>query len=217
MKNITHYIREPVNGLTHGAGALLAVMGLVVLLYNAIVAGSISKIIAFSIFGVSMVLLYLSSALYHSLRAREKTLRLFQKLDHCMIYIFIAGSYTPVCVLLLEGSWRWIIFSAIWTIALIGVIKKFMWTTAPRWLSTLFYLAMGWFGVLLFPTMLEKLPLSFLLWIAAGGLCYTVGAVIYAIKKPNPIPEWFGFHEIWHLFVMGGSFAHFWAYYTFLS
>lgn len=217
MPDIRNIIREPVNGLTHGIGTLLAVAGLVVLLYNAITAGSINKIVAFSIFGGSMVLLYLSSTLYHSLQAKQKTLALFRKLDHSMIYIFIAGSYTPVCLLLLEGEWRWIVFSAIWTVALIGVIKKFVWTNAPRWLSTLFYVGMGWFGVLLFPTMFQKLPVAFLLWMGAGGVAYTVGAVIYGIRKPDPIPEWFGFHEIWHIFVMLGTFAHFWAFYAFLS
>lgn len=216
MRTIQKYIREPVNGLTHGIGAVFAVVGLIVLLYKAFISGSISKIIAFSIFGGSMVLLYLASSLYHSLQVKQKTLAFFQKLDHAMIYVMIAGSYTPVCLLVLEGNWRWWVFSAIWSVALIGIIKKFVWTV-PRWLSTAFYLAMGWFGILLFPAMMEKLPVPFLVWMIAGGLSYTVGAVIYGIKKPNPIPEWFGHHEIWHLFVMGGTFAHFWAFYAFLS
>lgn len=217
MNKLKKYIREPVNGLTHAVGALLGLVGLIVLLYHAIVAESVSKIVAFSIFGTSMVLLYLASSLYHSLSVRERTLAFFQKLDHAMIYVMIAGSYTPVCLLVLEGSWRWWIFSAIWSVALIGIIKKFVWTNVPRWLSTLFYLAMGWFGVVLFPAMVDKLPVSFLVWILAGGLSYTIGAVIYGIKKPNPIPEWFGHHEIWHLFVMGGTFAHFWAFYAYLA
>lgn len=217
MNILKKYIREPVNGLTHAIGAILALAGFILLLYNAVVEGSISKIIAFSIFGGSMVLLYVSSTLYHSLSAKEKTLEWFRKADHCMIYIFIAASYTPICLLLLEGNWRWIVFSAIWVVALIGVIKKFAWTSVPRWLSTVFYLLMGWFAVLLFPAMTAKLPAAFLIWIIAGGLAYTIGAIIYGIKKPNPIPDWFGHHEIWHLFVMAGTFSHFWAFYWFLS
>lgn len=217
MKKLLNYIREPVNGLTHGIGALLALAGLILLLYNAISEGSVSKIVSFSIFGGSMVLLYAASSLYHSVSAKEKTLVWLQKADHCMIYVFIAGSYTPMCLLLLDNSWRWIVFCGIWAVAIIGIIKKFMWVSVPRWLSTVFYLLMGWFGVLLFPAMAAQQPLAFLMWIIAGGLAYTIGAVIYGIKKPNPIPEWFGHHEIWHLFVMAGTFSHFWAYYWFLS
>lgn len=217
MNRLKKYIREPVNGITHAIGALLGLIGLIMLLYNAIVAESITKIIAFAIFGTSMVLLYTSSSLYHSLQAKERTLEFFRKLDHCMIYVLIAGSYTPVCLLVLDESWRWIIFSAVWLVAFIGIGKKFIWLTVPKWLSTAFYLAMGWVGVLLFPIMAARLPAAFLIWVVAGGLSYTIGAIIYGIEKPNPIPEWFGHHEIWHLFVMGGTFSHFWAFYWFLS
>lgn len=217
MKKIISSIREPINGLTHGLGAVLAVIGFILLLYQAVKDGSTNKIIAFSIFGCSMILLYAASSLYHSLNVKETTLQWLQKADHSMIYVLIAGSYTPVCLLLLEGYWRWIIFCGIWAVALIGIIKKFVWTSVPRWLSTVFYLAMGWFGVLLFPVMADKQPIAFLLWIIAGGLAYTVGAIIYGIEKPNPVPEWFGHHEIWHLFVMAGTFSHFWAFYWFLA
>ncbi|MDZ7716462.1 MAG: hemolysin III family protein [Balneolaceae bacterium] len=211
------YIREPVNGLTHGVGALLAMIGLILLLYDAIMSGSPKHIVAFSIFGVSMVLLYMASSLYHSLNAKEKTLTLFKKLDHSMIYVLIAGSYTPVCLLVLEGNWKWGLFITIWALAFIGIIKKFIWTNASRWISTLFYLGMGWLAVITFPTLWERLPAAFMIWLGVGGLAYTVGAVIYGIKKPNLIPEWFGFHELWHLFVLAGTFSHFWAFYQYLS
>ncbi|WP_138431087.1 PAQR family membrane homeostasis protein TrhA [Fodinibius saliphilus] len=217
MKKITKYIREPVNSITHGAGAILAIVGLAFLLYEAIKKGSVSHIIAFSMFGLSMVLLYSSSSLYHALRVKEKTLELFRKLDHSMIYVLIAGTYTPICLLVLDGSWKWGLFSTIWCLAAIGIIKKFLWMNAPRWLSTVFYLAMGWLAVIIFPTLLDKLPLAFLIWIGLGGLAYTLGAVIYGIKKPDPIPNIFGFHEIWHLFVMLGTFSHFWAIYWYLT
>lgn len=217
MNTLKKYIREPINGLTHALGAILALVGLILLLVDATAQESISKIVSFSIFGSSMILLYTSSSLYHSLVAKEKTLKFFRKLDHCMIYVMIAGSYTPICLLVLDDYWRWIVFSAVWSVALIGIIKKFIWLNVPRWLSTSFYLLMGWFGIFLFPAMFEKLPFNFLLWIITGGLSYTIGAVIYGFKKPNPIPDWFGHHEIWHLFVMGGTFAHFLAFYCFLS
>lgn len=216
MKKLIRYLREPVNSLTHGAGAILSLVGLILLLYEAIQHGSVSQIIAFSMFGLSMVLLYTASSLYHALPVKEKTLALLQKLDHSMIYVLIAGTYTPICLLVLEGSWKWGLFITIWTLAIVGIIKKFLWMSAPRWLSTLFYLGMGWMAVILFPTLVDKLPLAFMVWISIGGLAYTFGAVIYGIKKPNPIPDWFGHHEIWHLFVLKGTFAHFWAIYWYL-
>ena len=216
MKNLQQYIREPVNTLTHGIGALLAIVGLCFLLYEAIQRGSISQIIAFSMFGLSMVLLYTASSLYHALPVKEKTLKLLQKLDHSMIYVLIAGTYTPICLLVLEDTWKWGLFITIWTLALVGIIKKFLWMNAPRWLSTAFYLGMGWLAVIIFPTLMEKLPAAFLIWIGIGGFAYSAGAIIYGLKKPNPIPNWFGHHEIWHLFVLAGTFSHFWAIYQYL-
>ncbi len=214
MNLLKKYIREPVNGLTHGFGALLALVGLGFMLYDSLY--DMNRTIAFSIFGVSMVLLYTSSSLYHSVRAQEKTLELLRKLDHSMIYVLIAGSYTPVCVLALESPWKWILLITVWTLAVVGVIKKFLWK-APRWISTLMYLSMGWLAVVMFPALWNSLPGAFLGWIIMGGLAYTIGAIIYGFKKPDPIPEWFGFHEIWHLFVMAGTFSHFWAFYHFLT
>ena len=217
MQKLLRYIREPINSLTHGAGALLSILGLILLLYEAIERGSVSHIVAFSMFGLSMVLLYTASSLYHALPVKEKTLALLQKLDHSMIYVLIAGTYTPVCLLALDGSWKWGLFTTIWGLAVIGIIKKFLWMSAPRWLSTSFYLGMGWLAVLIFPTLADKMPLAFLVWISIGGLAYSAGAVIYGLKKPNPIPDWFGHHEIWHLFVLAGTFSHFWAIYWYLS
>lgn len=214
MNLLKKYIREPVNGLTHGFGALLALVGLGFMLYDSLY--DMNRTIAFSIFGISMVLLYTSSSLYHSVRAQEKTLELLRKLDHSMIYVLIAGSYTPVCVLALESPWKWILLITVWTLAVVGVIKKFLWK-APRWISTLMYLSMGWLAVVMFPALWNSLPGAFLGWIIMGGLAYTIGAIIYGFKKPDPIPEWFGFHEIWHLFVMAGTFSHFWAFYHFLT
>lgn len=216
MEKLSRYFREPINTLTHGAGAILASVGLGFLLYEAVAYGSISQFVAFSLFGISMILLYTSSSLYHGLHVKEKTLELLRKLDHCMIYVLIAGTYTPICLLALEGSWKWGLLITVWSLAVIGIIKKILWMHAPRWLSTVFYLGMGWLALIIFPILLEKLPVAFLVWISLGGLAYTVGAIIYGIQKPNPVPRWFGHHEIWHLFVMAGTFAHFWAIYQYL-
>lgn len=216
MDKLNRYIREPVNTITHSAGAVMSVVGLGLLLYEAISRGSVSQIIAFSMFGLSMILLYTASSLYHALPLKKKALELYRKLDHSMIYVLIAGTYTPICLLVLEGGWKWGVFSTVWSLAVIGIINKFLWLNAPRWLSTVFYLAMGWLAVIIFPILLEKLPLAFMIWIGIGGLAYTTGAVIYGIQRPNPIPNWFGHHEIWHLFVLAGTFSHFWAIYRYL-
>lgn len=213
---MTDYIREPINTITHGIGALLSMVGLFFLVYEALQNNSLSQLVAFSLFGLSMILLYTASSLYHALPVKQKTLELLQKLDHSMIYVLIAGTYTPICLLVLEGGWKWGFFTTIWSLAVIGIIKKFLWMGAPRWLSTLFYLGMGWLAIIIFPTLMEKLPMAFLVWIGIGGLAYTFGAIIYGIKKPNPIPNWLGHHEIWHLFVMAGTFSHFWAIYYYL-
>lgn len=217
MHRLKRYIREPVNGLTHMSGAILSVIGLALLLGKAIDVGRISHIVAFSIFGASMVLLYTASTLYHSLNVKETTIGMLRKLDHSMIYVLIAGSYTPICLLVLDANWRWVVFFSVWTVAMGGTLKKIFWIDAPRWLSLLLYLGMGWMGLLLFPLLMEKLPLAFLFWILGGGLAYSLGAVIYGLEKPNPIPGWFGHHEIWHLLVMAGTFSHFWAFYRYLS
>lgn len=217
MDFLKRHIREPINGLTHLAGALLSIVGLILLLTDVISSGSANHIVAFSIFGLSMFLLYTASTLYHSLKVKEKTIALLQKLDHSMIYVLIAGSYTPICLIVLEDPWSWFVFISVWSVALAGVVKKFFWVSAPGWLSLLLYLTMGWMGVLLFPILLEKLPLAFLVWIVAGGIAYTLGAVIYGMEKPDPLPGRFGFHEIWHLFVLAGTFSHFWAFYQYLQ
>jgi hemolysin III len=111
----------------------------------------------------------------------------------------------------------WYVFTAVWTVAALGIIKKIFWIHAPRWISTAFYLLMGWAGVLLFPAIYRNLDFGAIVWVAAGGLLYTVGAIIYGLQRPNPIPEKFGFHEIWHLFVLGASFCHYWMVYYYIT
>lgn len=172
--------------------------------------------VSFVIYGISVILMFLSSGIYHSLNVENKTEELFRLFDHILIYVVIAGSYTPMCTIALDGGWRWGMLLGIWLFALAGILKKTFWMNAPRWFSTLIYLLMGWVSVIILPIVWDILPHAFVYWIGAGGLFYTIGAIIYGIKKPNPIPGYFGFHEIWHLFVMGGAFSHFWAIYAYL-
>jgi hemolysin III len=205
--------REPVSGLTHLTGALLSVFGLILLVYQ---ANNTVQTIAFSIYGLSLILLYTASSLYHLLPVSQKIIDILQRLDHMMIYILIAGTYTPFTLLALHGGLKWGMFSIIWALAFTGIVLKLVWFNAPRWLSTIFYLGMGWLAIVMFPELINDLNMNGIIWIGLGGLSYTIGAVIYATKKPNPFPNVFGFHEIWHIFVLFGSFCHFWSIYQYL-
>ena len=157
-----------------------------------------------------MFLMYTSSSLYHLLPLREDALRLFRKIDHIMIFLFIAGTYTPICLVGLRGPWGWTLFGIVWGLALVGIFLKVFWLHAPRFLSTAIYVLLGWMAMIAFYPLTQVLSGSAMSWLLAGGISYSVGAVIYAVKKPDPFPGLFGFHEIWHLCVMGGSFCHFW-------
>lgn len=207
--------REPFNSYSHFAGSLIAVVWLVFLMHAA--AGSaVWHKISFLIYGVSVILMFLSSTVYHTLNVGSRNKRLFQQIDHIMIYILIAGTYTPLCAIVLDGGWRLGMLLGIWLFAFAGILSKTFWMSAPRWFSTAVYLLMGWVAVIIFPKIGNILPAGFLAWIAAGGVFYTIGAVIYGVNKPNPFPGKFGAHEIWHLFVIAGAFSHFWAVYNYL-
>lgn len=201
--------REPVNGLTHAAGALLSVAALPTLIVPAATAGKNTHVVAFSVYGTSLVLLYAASALYHLLRVSERTVAVLRRIDHVMIYVLIAGTYTPVCMIVLPDAWGRMMLVGIWILAAIGFVFTILWIHAPRWLSTTLYVAMGWSVVAAAAPLVQALSPEGVFWLAAGGAFYTAGAVMYALKKPDPVPGWFGFHEIWHLFVLAGSFCHF--------
>lgn len=204
-------LREPVNGLTHLAGCVLAVVGLVVLLVGAAGAGRPDQLVAFGVFGASLIFLYSASALYHLLPLSPAGVARLRRLDHMSIFALIAGTYTPFCLLALEGAWRWGLLGLVWGLALGGVLLKLFWMDAPRWLSVVIYLGMGWVAVIAGPELFRALPAGGIAWILAGGLIYSAGALVYGLKRPNPAPGIFGFHELWHLFVLAGSACHFWA------
>ena len=204
-------LREPVNALTHLLGAILSVIGLVMLIMSAAENGSARTIVAVSIFGASLVLMYCVSALYHASTLSERGLGHFQRIDHVMIYVLIAGSYTPVCLIVLGGRLGMTLLITVWALAALGVYQKIVWMHAPRWLSTALYLGMGWIAVVLVRPLITAGSLGFFFWLLAGGIAYSLGAFIYANKWPRRGAKIFGPHEIWHLFVMAGSFAHYWA------
>lgn len=209
-------VKDPVSGFSHLFGAVLSAVGLIFLVRFAVTDGTVWHIVAFSIFGASLILLYTASSVYHLLVVSEKSSLILRKIDHMMIYVLIAGTYTPVCLIPLRGSWGWSILISIWGIAMTGIVLKLLWFNAPRWLYTLFYLIMGWLIVIAFVPLLRTMPLPAILWLVAGGLLYTVGAVIYGTKWPRLKSKIFGFHEVFHLFVLYGSFCHFWMMFKYV-
>lgn len=215
---MTLTIREPGSALTHFAAMLLTIFAAVPLLVKATISGG-TEHIAMAIFLISMVALYGASATYHTVNLTGKALSVFRKIDHMMIFVLIAGSYTPVCMLILDPSRGYRLLALVWGIALGGMLIKAIWITCPKWFSSLLYIAMGWVCVLVFSDLWNTLPKAAFLWLLVGGLIYTLGGVIYALKLPlfNAKHKNFGSHEIFHLFVMGGSFCHFIFMYFFVA
>lgn len=209
-------IKDPVSGFSHLAGAVLSVAGLYFLVRYAAANGTVWHIVSFSIFGASLILLYTASSIYHLLVVSEKSSIILRKIDHMMIYVLIAGTYTPVCLIPLRGGWGWSLLISIWGIAMAGIILKILWFNAPRWLYTLFYLVMGWLIVIAFVPLVRTMPAAAVLWLVAGGLLYTIGAVIYGTKWPKLKSRVFGFHEVFHFFVLYGSFCHFWLMFRYV-
>lgn len=208
-------IKDPVSGFTHLAWAILSVAGLVLLILTAIFNGEGAwDIVSFSIFGTSLILLYTFSSLYHLCNVSEKATMVLRKFDHIMIYVLIAGTYTPIALGPLRGGWGWSIFGIVWGIAILGIFLTIFWFKAPRWITTSLYIAMGWVVIIaIYPMIIafkEANALGSLLWLLTGGIFYTIGGIIYGLKKPNFKNPYFGFHELFHIFVMLGSLCHFW-------
>ncbi len=208
--------REPVNTISHMAGALASVVGMTLLVVYAANRADVWHVVSFAVFGTTLILMYASSTLYHMLNISPNALMVFRRIDHIMIFMLIAGSYTPICLVPLRGPWGWSIFGSVWGVAVIGTFLKIFAMNVPRWLSTLIYVSMGWMCLIAIYPLVKTLELSGLFWLALGGAFYSTGAVIYAIQKPDPFPGVFGYHEIWHLFVLLGSAAHFWLVFRYL-
>ena len=212
-------IREPGSAITHFIGMLMAVFAAAPLLAKAaLTPGSSRSLPALGIFSLSMILLYGASTVYHSLNIGGKALRAFRQLDHMMIFVLIAGSYTPVCLIVLGGKQGYTLLAVVWGIAVVGIVVKAVWITCPKWFSSIIYIAMGWVCLLVFPLLLQRLSAGAFAWLLAGGILYTVGGVVYALKLKgfNGVHKYFGSHEIFHLFVMAGSFCHFIVMYCYI-
>ncbi|MFH1524293.1 MAG: hemolysin III family protein [Chloroflexota bacterium] len=200
-------LREPVNGLTHLGGAIAAFFGQIALLIVSWPAAT--KVASVLIYGLSLIALFSTSATYHLAKVKPGVQQVLRKLDHSAIFVLIAGTYTPFCLIAFTGFWRWGLLAIIWGIAFVGITVKVFYVKAPRWLNAVIYLVMGWLCVMAAPQMPSVLPVSAMVWLIVGGVIYTLGAVVYATKIFNFVPGKFGFHEVWHIFVLLGALAHF--------
>lgn len=204
------YLREPVNGLTHLIGAILSMAALIAMITKSYLRGS-SNITFFSVlfFGVSMILLYTASSVYHSVISNDKVIKALKRLDHSMIFILIAGSYAPFCLVVLSGKVGFTLFSAVAICAILGIAFKLLWVTCPKWISSTMYIGIGWFAIFAIYPLAIVLPGIALFLLILGGVMYTIGGVIYALKSKKIRIGVFGNHEIFHLFIMVGTLCHF--------
>ncbi|WP_343752599.1 PAQR family membrane homeostasis protein TrhA [Lentibacillus halophilus] len=203
-------IREPINGLTHLFGAILSVFGLLALVMKASVTSQSGlAVAAVVVFGASLILLYSASATYHMVVARDHIIAFLRRVDHSMIFVLIAGTYTPLCLISLSGTVGWILFAVISGLAFMGVTFKLVWFHAPRWLSTALYVGMGWVAIFYIPALAPIIGTNGLLMLILGGVFYTIGALIYWQKPQFLSFKHMGFHEIFHIFILVGSLCHF--------
>lgn len=216
--NKKQFIKDPGSAITHFIGMLMAIFAAIPLLIKAAHEPSRIYMISLAIYAVSLVLLYAASTTYHTFDLSEKVNTILKKIDHMMIFVLIAGSYTPICLLVLDGTVGRILLGLVWGIAIVGILIKAFWVFCPKWVSSVLYIGMGWTCVLAFTQILNNMSRAAFFWLLAGGIIYTIGGIIYALKLPifDSRHKNFGSHEIFHLFVMGGSVCHFILMYAFL-
>ncbi|MDX9851354.1 MAG: hemolysin III family protein [Anaerolineaceae bacterium] len=215
MDTLNSKLREPISALTHLAAAVFSLLGLIVLLYFG--WGDLQKIIPFVIYGISLILMFTSSGTYHMLIGRDSIILNLRKLDHSAIYLLIAGTYTPICIYFFNGFWQYGMLILIWSLAFIGIIVKLFVINAPRWITAGVYLVMGWLAIMGIQEILRTMPTAAILWMVIGGLFYSIGAIIYITKRLDFAPGKFGFHEVWHIFVILGAFSHFYLILRFIA
>lgn len=201
---------EPLSSLIHLIGFFLSVAALVLLLIFAVLYGSILHVIGFSIFGASLILVYLASTLFHFVSKTNKAKGILQKIDHLMIYILIAGTYTPIALVVLKGWIGWSLFGVIWFLAIFGIILKLKIKEVNKWFFPLSYVIMGWLIIIAIVPFIESLPKEAIFWAVTGGIFYTLGVLFFYLDSKVSRTRWFGMHEIFHVFVIAGSFSHFW-------
>jgi len=200
-------LREPISALTHLLAGVFSFFGLITLVYFG--WGDLQKIITFSIYGISLILMFTASGTYHMVIARDSIILNLRKLDHSAIYLLIAGTYTPICVYFYNGFWQYGMLILIWSLAIIGIVVKLFVINAPRWINAGVYLIMGWLAIMGIQEILRTMPTAAIIWLVLGGLFYSVGAIIYITKFLDFFPGKFGFHEVWHIFVILGALSHY--------
>lgn len=202
-------IRELYIGLVHLVAAAFAIAGLTLLIVKASLEGTAWHVVSFTVYGTGLLLLYTFSTLYHWFNLSEKGMKFWRIMDHVMIYVLIAATYTPICLVALRGGWGWSLFGVVWGLAILGMLFSIFWLHAPRKIYTALYILLGWIVIIGLVPLVKSVPIGGLLWLVLGGIFYSIGGVIYAYKKPNPLPVTFGFHGIFHIFVVLGSICHF--------
>lgn len=212
-------LKDPGSAITHFIGMVLAVFGTAPIIMKAATTGDPIHIGSIATFIISMILLYAASTTYHTFDINPYINRILKKIDHCMIFVLIAGSYTPICLIVLHDRTGLMMFIAVWAIAVLGIVFKLCWVTCPKWISSVLYIGMGWVCLFAFTKIIDALPTPAFIWLLAGGIIYTIGGVIYALKLPifNNLHKNFGSHEIFHLFVMAGSLCHYIMMYQYVS
>lgn len=201
---------RPWSAITHGAGAALALLGTVLLLMRtALTGGGPWKLVSFSVYGLTMVCLYTASTLYHSVNTSVGGRIALRKYDHAAIYFLISGTYTPICLTALRGPWGWSLLGVIWALAIAGLVMSLVWINCPRSLTATVYIAMGWLALVAIWPLWRAVGAPGLFWLLLGGVLYTVGGVLYALKWPGRNNPRFGCHEVFHLFIVLGSVAHY--------
>jgi hemolysin III len=210
--------KEMTSALTHLGGAIFGAIGMAMLLNVAAKSHNIVSIVAFLVFGLSMIFLYSTSTIYHFIDKSKKNIKLvMRKLDHIMIFVLIAGTYTPICLLILNNVVGFRLLVLVWTITVVGAFIKIFWINAPSWVSAALYIAMGWLAALVMVPLANSMPAGGMFWLIFGGIFYTVGGVIYGSKKPRINKPYFGFHELFHLFVLAGTLCHFIMMYFYIA
>ncbi len=209
-KAVAYSLGEEIfNAVTHGVGVALGVLGLVLLIVKAVSYGTVIHLVSVSIFGVSMIILYLASTLYHSI-VPEKAKKVLKVIDHSSIFLLIAGTYTPFTLITLRGPWGWSIFGAVWALALLGITLEILPVKKSRAFSLVLYLLMGWIVIVAIVPLVHALPRGGLYWLVTGGLAYSLGVIFYVMKQYRYT------HGVWHLFVLVGTIAHFFAIYVYV-
>ena len=207
---MTNKLREPINSITHLAGALLSFIALIAMLVKVILTNpTFTSILSVAIFGICLILLYTVSGTYHGIMSNEKVINVLQKLDHSMIFVLIAGSYAPFCLISLKNSIGLPMLLIMFTIAIIGIIFKLCWFDCPRWLQTSMYIGMGWASIFMLKPLCANIPTMSIFWLVVGGVLYTIGGIIYGAKPKKLKIGKFEFHEIFHIFIILGSLSHF--------